>query len=141
MSDTHTHATGEICPLPLTHPSCPFSRAARSSGQPLWRPGTKPSAHIQSWSGTGERSVLLHVFLVETLVNTGRTCKHRKAQEIAHLSTEGQGRTCPQYQQHPMQESNPGHMMFGSLSCFKMCCVVYSDVDVSSDLWKVMPDT
>src|SRR4029434_293424 len=33
---------------------------------------------------------------------------HRKAREIAHLSTEGLGRTCPQYQQRPMQESNPG---------------------------------
>src|SRR4029434_3146061 len=42
---THTHTSelpvnaSEICPLPLTHPSCPSSRAARSSGQSLWRPG------------------------------------------------------------------------------------------------------
>ena len=93
MSHTHTHATGEICPLPLTHPSCLSSRATRSSGQPLWRPGTKPSAHVQSWSGTGERSVLLHVFMLgffveETLVNTGRTCK---------LHTERPGRHTPEH--------------------------------------------
>ena len=73
------------------------------------------------WSGTDMRaicsSVFLHVYIFYVgVLSGGNLCEHgenmqtlhRKAWEIAHLSTEGLGRTCPQYQQRPMRESNPG---------------------------------
>src|SRR4029434_6067495 len=40
---THTHAERGRSPLHFPILDCPSSRAARSSGQPLWRPGTKSS--------------------------------------------------------------------------------------------------
>src|SRR4029434_4209487 len=49
-----------------------------------------------SWSGTDEESsVLLHVFSVGVFSGENMQTPHRKAREIAHLSTEGLGRTCP----------------------------------------------
>ena len=57
---THTHAEEVavkciLCIYPIL--GCPSSRAARSSGQPLWRPGTKssdPSVLVRD----GQESVL-----------------------------------------------------------------------------------
>ena len=63
------------------------------------RPGTKSSD--PSWSGT-DSSVLLDVFLLGFLVEEtpsehgeNMQAPHRKAREIAHMSTGGLGRTYP----------------------------------------------
>src|SRR4029434_5478321 len=70
---THTRAHAEevavkciLCIYPIL--GFPSSRAARSSGEPLWRPGTKSSDHVCLGQGqTGEGSVLWHVFSVGVL--------------------------------------------------------------------------
>src|SRR4029434_4500528 len=107
---THTHAdevAGEICLQPMLN--CPTSRAARSSGQPLW-----PRRQSQERQSQDLFFCSSACFYVGVLCG-GNPCEHeenlqtphRKAREIAHLSTEGLGRTCPQYQQCPMRESVP----------------------------------
>src|SRR4029434_5379782 len=99
---THTHAGRgrsefTLCFYPILY--CPSSRTPQEQWAAFRRPGTKSSD--PSWSGT-DISVLLHVFLLgflveETPCEHGENMQtpHRKAREIAHLSTEGLGRTCP----------------------------------------------
>ena len=78
---THTHTQSGrgrseffLCIFPTL--DCPSSR---SSGQPLWRLGTKSSDLSVLVRDRQECSVLPHVFLlgflVEETLNTGRTCK------------------------------------------------------------------
>ena len=114
---THTHTHSEevavkciLCIYPIL--GCPSSRAARSSGEPLWRPGTKSSDHVCLGQGqTGEWSVLWHVFSVGVL-SGGKPLWTRG--EHANSTQNGPGDSppehwrSPQYQQRPMRESNPG---------------------------------
>src|SRR4029434_10441014 len=101
---THTHAdevAGEIFLLPLTHPGSSFLQDPPGAVGSFSAPGDQVNRPSQSGM---DRSVLifLHVsllgFLVEeTPCEHGENMQtaHRKAQEIAHLSTEGLGRSCP----------------------------------------------
>src|SRR4029434_4049983 len=94
---SHTHAeevASEICPLLLTHPGLSFLQGSQEQWAAFMAPGTKPSDHVQCWSGTDRRvilSVLLHVFMLgsfveETLVNTGRTCTLHPERPGPHAS-------------------------------------------------------
>src|SRR4029434_6079849 len=89
--DTHTHAEEVAVNLSSDFPilDCPSSRAARSSGQPLWRPGTKssdPSVSVRD----GQESVLffLHVFLLGFLVEE-TPCEHGENMQTPHRKRPG----------------------------------------------------
>src|SRR4029434_2952904 len=107
---THTHAGRPEVAVNLSSAFIP-SWAVLPPGQPgavgSLCGARGPSQVIMSspWPGTDSRvifSVLRHVFLLGFLVEE-TPCEHRedmqtphrKAREIAHLSTEGLGRTCP----------------------------------------------
>src|SRR4029434_11247887 len=105
---SHTHAeevASEICPLLLTHPGLSFLQGSQEQWAAFMAPGTKPSDHVQCWSGTDRRvilSVLLHVFMLgllaeETPCEHGENMQtpHRKAREIAHLNTVHSGEDLP----------------------------------------------
>ena len=81
--DTHTHAedvTGGNCPLLFTHPELPFLTASQKQWAAfLWRPGTKPSARVQSLVRDGQESDLF--FCSSVLLFFVRTCVHR----VVHL--------------------------------------------------------
>src|SRR4029434_11278143 len=89
---THTHAdevAGEICLQPMLN--CPTSRAAWSSGQPLW-----PRRQSQERQSQDLFFCSSACFYVGALCG-GNPCEHgenmqtphKKAREIAHLSTKG----------------------------------------------------
>src|SRR4029434_54003 len=90
-----------MCPLPLTHPRSSLLQDPPGAVGSFSAPGDQ--VNRLSRSGT-DRSVLffLHVFLLGSLVEEtpfehreNMQTPHRKAREIARLSTEGLGRTCP----------------------------------------------
>ena len=71
---------------PLHFPilGCPSSRAARRSGQRLWRPGTKSSDHVRLGQvRAGECSVLLLVFLLGFVVEE-TPCEHGDNMQTPH---------------------------------------------------------
>src|SRR4029434_4633153 len=79
----------------------------KGSGQPFFRrPGTRPS--VQSNLGQGRTGSDLFCSCVGVLCG-GNPCEHgenmqtphRKAREIAHLSTGGLGRTCKLHTERP----------------------------------------
>ena len=99
---THTHTQAEVA-VNFSSAFFPSRTVLPPGPQEQWaafrRPGTKSSD--PSWSGT-DSSVLLHVFLLgflveETPCEHGENMQtpHRKAREIAHLSTVHSGEDLP----------------------------------------------
>src|SRR4029434_10807956 len=102
---THTHAGRHEVAVNLfsafSHPGPSFFKDPPGAVGSFSAPGDQ--LNRPSRSGTDRRVLFfLHVFLLgflveETLCEHGENMQtpHRKAREIAHLSTEGLGRTCP----------------------------------------------
>src|SRR4029434_439274 len=99
-SNTHVHLGWVLCFFPSWTVLPP---GPQEQWVALMAPGDQVKLTVHLGQGrTGKCSVLLHIFLLgflveETPCEHGENMQtpHRKAREIAHLSTEGLGRTCP----------------------------------------------